>query len=250
VYTRIQGDYVLCAAYSHELPRFGLPVGLTNYAACYATGLLLARRLLKNLHLDEKYPGVTAVTGEIQEIEAIEDGPRPFKANLDVGLVRTTTGARVFAAMKGACDGGLNVPHNEKRLVGYKAKKGEQEAKFNPAVLKEHIFGAHVAKYMKKKKDPKAVASESDKVHFAVYAKHGIEADKLEKTIKACHDKIRKDPAPKDPRPRAVKEEERKAKFGGIKNKFPRKQPLTLAERKDRFKQKLASLLNKAKADS
>jgi hypothetical protein len=33
-------------------------VGLTNYAASYCTGLLLARRLLKKLGLDAKYEGV------------------------------------------------------------------------------------------------------------------------------------------------------------------------------------------------
>lgn len=45
VYSRIVGDMVVCAAYSHELPRYGVKVGLTNYAAAYATGLLLARRV-------------------------------------------------------------------------------------------------------------------------------------------------------------------------------------------------------------
>jgi len=44
-YARIDGDVVMCAAYSHELPRYGLKVGLTNYAAAYCTGLLLARRV-------------------------------------------------------------------------------------------------------------------------------------------------------------------------------------------------------------
>ena len=39
------GDVVVCAAYSHELPRYGVKVGLTNYAAAYCTGLLLARRV-------------------------------------------------------------------------------------------------------------------------------------------------------------------------------------------------------------
>ena len=34
-----------------------MKVGLTNYAAAYCTGLLLARRLLKNLKLDEIYAG-------------------------------------------------------------------------------------------------------------------------------------------------------------------------------------------------
>lgn len=45
VYSRIEGDKVLCAAYSHELPNYGVKVGLTNYAAAYCTGLLLARRV-------------------------------------------------------------------------------------------------------------------------------------------------------------------------------------------------------------
>ena len=44
-YARLEGDKVVAAAYSHELPKYGLPVGLTNYAACYCTGLLLARRV-------------------------------------------------------------------------------------------------------------------------------------------------------------------------------------------------------------
>jgi len=30
---------------------------------------------------------------------------------LDVGLKRTTTGAKIFGALKGAVDGGLNIPH-------------------------------------------------------------------------------------------------------------------------------------------
>ena len=44
-YSRIEGDKILCAAYSHELPNYGIKVGLTNYAAAYCTGLLLARRV-------------------------------------------------------------------------------------------------------------------------------------------------------------------------------------------------------------
>merc|ERR1712146_500775 len=50
---------------------------------------------------------------------------RPFKALLDVGIARTTTGARVFGALKGACDGGLNVPHTVKRFPGYTKSKIE-----------------------------------------------------------------------------------------------------------------------------
>ncbi|GAB4860128.1 60S ribosomal protein L5 [Ancistrocladus abbreviatus] len=48
----IAGDVVLTAADAHELPRYGLEVGLTNYAAAYCTGLLLARQVLKMLEMD------------------------------------------------------------------------------------------------------------------------------------------------------------------------------------------------------
>lgn len=44
-HSRIEGDKIVCAAYSHELPQFGIKVGLTNYAAAYCTGLLVARRV-------------------------------------------------------------------------------------------------------------------------------------------------------------------------------------------------------------
>merc|ERR1712228_224504 len=57
-------------------------------------------------------------------------GRRPFKAYLDVGLVRTTTGNRVFGAMKGACDGGLYIPHNEKRFPGHRIEKKEDPDAF------------------------------------------------------------------------------------------------------------------------
>lgn len=57
------------------------------------------------------------VTGEDYNVEAGDDGPRPFRAYLDVGLTRTTTGNRVFAAMKGVVDGGIEVPHGYGALL-------------------------------------------------------------------------------------------------------------------------------------
>lgn len=94
-------DVCIAAAYSHELARYGITLGLTNYAAAYATGLLLARRVNKKFNLD--YEGNTEVDGNDYNVEHNEDGKAPFKALLDVGLARTTTGARIFGALKGAC---------------------------------------------------------------------------------------------------------------------------------------------------
>jgi large subunit ribosomal protein L5e len=102
---------VVNSAYAHELPRYGVKVGLTNYAAAYCTGLLLARRHLKKLNLHELYKGTEEVDGKDYNVECEGDNPNPFQAVLDVGLARTSTGAKVFAVMKGAADGGINVPH-------------------------------------------------------------------------------------------------------------------------------------------
>merc|ERR1712048_379784 len=127
-YARLEGDRIVAAAYSHELPRYGVKVGLTNYAAAYCTGLLLARRVLKQLNLDEAYQGNDSIDGEKYMVEDNDDGPGAFRACLDVGLARTTTGAKVFGAMKGAADGGLDIPHSEKRFPGYDKEEKEYSA--------------------------------------------------------------------------------------------------------------------------
>ena len=136
---------VICSAYSHELPKYGVKLGLTNYPAAYCTGLLLARRLLAQKGLSQLYPGQVEVTGDYYEPEELEDERRPFKAYLDVGLARTTTGARIFGAMKGAVDGGLYVPHSETRFPGYSSEDKALDAE----VHRKHILGLHIADYMR-----------------------------------------------------------------------------------------------------
>lgn len=145
VYAKLQGDFVLVHASSKELPRYGIKHGLTNWTAAYATGLLAARRALTKLGLADKYEGVTEPDGTFTVTEALgDDEPRPFKAFLDVGLRRTSTGARLFGAMKGASDGGMNIPHSEKRFPGY-----DPESKsLDDEVLAKYIVGGHVAEYM------------------------------------------------------------------------------------------------------
>merc|ERR1711871_159648 len=182
----IAGDHCLCAAYSHELPKYGIEAGLTNYAACYATGLMGARRLLKKMGLDERYEGQEEPDGEMFLVEH-DDGPRPFTAVLDVGLVRTTTGNRVFGALKGAVDGGINIPHSEKRFPGYDREGKEYDAETH----KKYIFGGHVAEYMEllEEEDP-----ERYQTQFAKFIEKELEADSLEDLYKEAHEKIREEP--------------------------------------------------------
>mmetsp|Transcript_22738 Transcript_22738/g.73131 ORF Transcript_22738/g.73131 Transcript_22738/m.73131 type:complete len:205 (+) Transcript_22738:78-692(+) len=65
VSAEVVGDKILAAASSKELGRYGLKVGLKNFAAAYCTGLLVARRLLQKLDLDEVYEGNDEPDGEI-----------------------------------------------------------------------------------------------------------------------------------------------------------------------------------------
>lgn len=187
-YARLEGDKIVAAAYSHELPRYGVKVGLTNYAAAYCTGLLLARRVLKKFNLDGVYQGQTEVDGEHFIVEDVDDGPGAFRACLDVGLARTSTGARVFGAMKGAADGGIDIPHSEKRFPGY----DNEEKEFSAEVHRDHIFGKHVADYMRHLSEED---EEAFKKQFSAYIKHGIGADQIETMYKNAHAAIRKDPA-------------------------------------------------------
>lgn len=98
---------------------------MKNYAAAYATGLLLARRLLKKLKLDTVYAGVKEANGAEFNVEDVDGQPGAFQCFLDVGLARTSTGAKIFGALKGAADGGLHIPH---RFVFYSLKLENVEA--------------------------------------------------------------------------------------------------------------------------
>lgn len=68
-------------------------------------------QILKKFNLDGIYGGAEKVTGEEYHVESVDGQPGAFRCYLDVGLARTTTGARVFGALKGAADAGLEIPH-------------------------------------------------------------------------------------------------------------------------------------------
>jgi len=228
-YSKIEGDYILESAYAHELPKYGLKVGLTNYSAAYATGLLLARRVLTKLKLADTYKGVTAATGEEYNVEEIGDGPRPFRAYLDTGLARTSTGARIFAVMKGAVDGGIFIPHSVSRFPGYDKESETLDA----AVLRKYIFGGHVSEYMKSLEESD---NDSFQKQFSAFVKNGVKAAGLEALYKSVHAAIRKDPT----RTKKEKKEVQHKRFSRVK--------LSLAQRKDRVKQKKAAFLRQQKA--
>merc|ERR1712108_7078 len=153
-------------------------------------GLLLARRILQKFKLDSVYEGNTNVDGSMYAVEDNDDGPGAFRACLDLGLARATTGAKVFGCMKGAWDGGIDIPHSEKRFPGYDAESEELDA----SLLRGRIFGSNVADYMRLLKDEDG---EKYKKQFSRYVKAGLNADGLEAMYKKVHAAIRKDPVAK-----------------------------------------------------
>jgi len=223
-YATLKGDITMASAYSHQLPKYGLKVGLTNYAAAYCTGLLCARRLLKKIGLDETYTGAEEADGSFFLVEhEDEEGPAPFRALLDVGLVATTTGKKVFGAMKGAVDGGLYIPHNEKRFPGYEADKKELDADRH----REFIFGVPIAEYMEE------LAEEEPEMfqrQFASYIAEGIESEGIEEMYENVHAAIRENP-----------EHTKKVKTakGGKRRKAVK---LTRDQKKANLKRKIAEL--------
>ena len=143
-YARIEGDTIVCAAYAHELPKYGVKVGLTNYVAAYCTGLLLVRRLLNRFGMDKIDEGQVKVTGDEYSVESTDGQPGAFTCCLDAGLARTTTGNKVLGALKGVVDGGLSIPHSTKWFPGCDSESKE----FNAEVHQKHIMGQNVADYM------------------------------------------------------------------------------------------------------
>jgi len=125
------GDEVLAAAHSRELKKkYGWKAPTGNVPAAYLTGLLCG--------LKAKAKGVS---------EAI----------LDIGLISPTKGSKIFAALSGVLDAGIDVPHDEEKIV------------------KERIKGEHIAKYGKSL----GAGSEGYSAKFSKYLGQKLSPEKL-----------------------------------------------------------------------
>jgi large subunit ribosomal protein L18 len=105
VVPEVEGDRTLVAAYSTELAGYGYEGTTASTPAAYLTGMLFAVKALNAGYED---------------------------AILDIGLARAKPGARVFAALKGAVDAGLDVPYGESILPDEERLKGAHIAGYAP----------------------------------------------------------------------------------------------------------------------
>ena len=127
---------------------------------------------MTKLKLSNTYKGCEEPDGSDYFVEGIDGKPGPFRCYLDIGLARTTTGAKVFGALKGAVDGGLDIPHSNKRFPGYDNESNE----FDAEVHRNHIFGQHVANYMRNLQEDD---DDAFRKQFSKFVEHGITADSV-----------------------------------------------------------------------
>jgi large subunit ribosomal protein L18 len=131
IIAKIHGDEVLAAANSRELAKtYGWKAPTGNIPTAYLTGYLCG--------LKAKAKGVT-------------------NAILDIGLNPPIKGAKVFAALSGVVDAGIEIPHSEDKIV------------------KERMKGEHIAKYAKSL----GTGSEDYQSKFSKYNAKGVAPEKI-----------------------------------------------------------------------
>lgn len=140
----VRGDVVLAQATGRELKiKFGWPASGKNTPASYLVGYLAALRAIK--------AGVK---------EAI----------LYIGLHRAVKGSRVFAALKGAVDGGLKIPHSPEMLPP-----------------EDRIKGSHIAEYAKQLKENNP---EKFQRLFSAYLRTGFDPENIVEAFEETKSRI------------------------------------------------------------
>uniref|UniRef100_A0A672TXZ5 Ribosomal protein L5 n=1 Tax=Strigops habroptila TaxID=2489341 RepID=A0A672TXZ5_STRHB len=200
----------------YNTPKYRMIVRVTNRD--------IICQLLNKFGLDKIYEGQVEVTGDEYNVESVDGKPGAFTCYLDAGLARTTTGNKVFGALKGAVDGGLSIPHSTKRFPGYDSESKE----FNAEVHRKHIMGQNVADYMRYLMEED---EDAYKKQFSQYIKNNLTPDGMEEMYKKAHAAIRDNPV-HDKKPKRE-----------VKTKRWNCPKMSLAQKKDRVAQKKASFL-------
>ena len=100
------GDKTLLTVNSKELEDFGYTLSKSNLPAAYLTGLLFGKKML--------------ALGNVEGIA-------------DIGLHASTRGNRIYAAIKGVVDAGVNVPHSPEIFPEDERIRGEHIKKYTGA---------------------------------------------------------------------------------------------------------------------
>ncbi|MFX0050551.1 MAG: 50S ribosomal protein L18 [Candidatus Hermodarchaeota archaeon] len=147
VEARLLGDNTLSAAHSRELKNYNWNGATSNLPSAYLVGFLAG--------LKAKKAGIS---------EAI----------LDIGLNPPIYGSRVFTALKGIVDAGIEVPHSDKIFPEETRLKGQHIVDYATMLEKkdQELFNKQFSKYIKKKIDPKKIPQIFEKTKQEIQAKY------------------------------------------------------------------------------
>ncbi|MEK6808858.1 MAG: 50S ribosomal protein L18 [Nanoarchaeota archaeon] len=116
------GDNVIVSAHSKELNDIGWNMSKGNIPSAYLVGLLLGKKALKkNIN----------------------------SAILDLGLITSTKGSRIYSALKGAIDAGIDVPCNKEVLPAENRIKGNHIMEYS----KQRNMQCNIGKLFEEVKD-------------------------------------------------------------------------------------------------
>ncbi|PIN72259.1 50S ribosomal protein L18 [Candidatus Woesearchaeota archaeon CG10_big_fil_rev_8_21_14_0_10_45_5] len=104
-----KGDKVIASADSRELIKYGWNLNRGNLPAAYLTGLLIGKK----------------AKGKAEE------------AILDIGLQESIGGSKLYAALKGAVDAGMKIPHSNDIFPDEKRIRGEDITAYALKLKKE-----------------------------------------------------------------------------------------------------------------
>lgn len=105
------GDRILFSAHSNELRKIGWGFNNGNIPSAYLTGFLFGSKLNQQIKKDEFI--------------------------LDIGLVPSIKGSRIYAALKGMVDSGLNTPHSKEIFPSEDRIKGKHISNDIEKVMEE-----------------------------------------------------------------------------------------------------------------
>ncbi len=125
--SKIVGDVVHTQANSSELQKYGWLGGKKNTSAAYLLGLLAGRKAL-SLGIDA--------------------------AILDLGLAPPTKGAKIFAAVKGALDAGLEIPCDRDIIPELGRIEGQSISKYAASFEDKSEFERVFSGYLKRGLNP------------------------------------------------------------------------------------------------
>ncbi len=149
------GDNTLVSAHSRELSdKFGWKAPRGNLPAAYLTGFLC---------------GLKAKSKNISEVIP------------DIGLHAPSKGARVFAALKGVADAGLQVPFDERKMPDAKRIAAEHIAEYGKMLSSNaEEYGKKFSKYKEQNLPPEDLGSNFQEVKKQIASAFKAEGKQIE----------------------------------------------------------------------